>query len=112
MEKKKVGRPRIGDKPLTKSEQMVRYRQKLKERGKLTVTVSMSEQVMVAVDLYRSETGQTRGDAIDEIINDFLKHWAEDYALLDEGIKAMEQNRVEAIDEATVDFFKNWPSEY
>lgn len=79
---------------MTKSERMVRYRQKLKEKGKMTVTLGISENVIKAIDLYRSETGQTRGDALESILDSFLEAWAEDYELIDCHIKEMEHREI------------------
>lgn len=77
---------------MTGAERMRRYRQKRKELGKIDLSISPSESVVRAVDLYRRETGQTRSEAIDDIVNDFLKHWAEDCELMDYSIKEVEND--------------------
>jgi type I site-specific restriction-modification system R (restriction) subunit len=86
-EKRKVGRKPINDSAMTKAERMRRYREKLKDQGKVMMTVSISKKVIEVIDMYGREAGQTRGEALESVIEQFLEEWAKDYEAIDDLIK-------------------------
>lgn len=86
-EKKKPGRKPINSVKLTVAEKSKRYRQKLKDQGKVMMTVGISKKVIDILDMYGKDAGLTRAGALEEVVEHFLEEWARDYEVNDYHIK-------------------------
>jgi hypothetical protein len=86
-EKRKAGRKPLTGIAMTKAERMQRYRQKLKDQGKVMMTVGISKKVIDILDMYGVDAGLTRAGALEEVVEHFLEEWAKDYEAIDYHIK-------------------------
>ena len=86
-EKKKPGKKPINGVKLTGAEKARRYRQKLKDQGKVMMTVGISKKVIDILDMYGEEAGLARAGALEEVVEHFLEEWAKDYEAINHHIK-------------------------
>ena len=77
MEKKKRGRPPIGDKALTSLESNRKNRARLKKLGSVTIQIILTKSVVEIVDCYIGVDGATRA----KVVQNWLTSWAIDAAL-------------------------------
>lgn len=77
MKTKKMGRPTIGDVPLTNLERNKRYREKLKASGSIAIQLILTKSVVEIIDLFVGVDGAKRAD----VVQAWLTDWAINAAL-------------------------------